>query len=310
MDYIRFIKREKWCNGMKTNPEIDNLTCISCGLCTKVCSKKILKINKKTVEVLDFENWGCRQCGLCMSVCPTKSIRVSGSDYEQFTEMPRNTITYDDLMNLLVNRRSVRNFTNKSVSDDIIEKVIKASTMAPIGAPPTNVNLLVIQGKEKLDSLYESVVTSWQRLIRSMKNPLFRLIFKRIAGANKYNSLITHALSAAKIYCEYANHNKNVFTFGAPAILLFHGEKIGVCISENCWLSCSYALTAAHALGLGTVFSGMIPPMINMNNSIKKQLGIPVNNDVFCCLMIGSPDPGIKFLRVIPRKLADVQYNC
>ena len=121
-----------------------------------------------------------------------------------------------------------------------------------------------------------------------------------------YHALTSHALPAAHIYCESADNGEDVFTFNAPAILLFHGNKLGVCVTENCWLASTYAVIAAHSFGLGSIFSGMIPPIMNMNADVKRKLGIPKENDVYCCLMLGYPN--VKFKRKIPRSHKEVRY--
>ena len=285
---------------------INQSTCIRCGKCTAVCSKKILQMNRDCVEVLDFENWGCCSCGLCMAVCPGKAISVSGLEYGNFHPLDAASIPYDDFVRFLSSRRSVRRFSQKPVGDEIIAKLQKASAMAPVGAPPTNVKLLAIREQMTLDELLRGMYTGWKKLTGNMKNPVYRLILRLKAGAAKYNALQKHALAAAKVYCGYLDKGRNVFTFDAPAVLLFYGEKNGVCVTENCWLSCAFAIAAAHSLALGTVLSGMLPPIINMNKSLKNRIGIPADNDVFGCLLLGWPDEGIAFLRSIPRRLADV----
>lgn len=288
---------------------VNRETCIGCGLCSQVCTKKILKMNNQKVGVVDYPDWGCCQCGLCMSVCPTQSIQVAGLNYDEFVALPENKVDFENLEKMLSSRRSTRRFKDESVESDVLDKVIRASAMTPIGSPPTNVQVVILDKKEHLDELYQDTVRCWKKLMQSMENPIYRVFSKRVAGARQYHALTHHALPSARVCCENADNGKNVFTFDTPAIMLFHGGKLGVCIMENCWLAASYATITAHSLGLGSIFSGMIPPIINMNADVKRKLGIPDENDVLSCLMLGYP--AVKFKRKIPREHKEVRYlNC
>ncbi|MCD4673022.1 MAG: nitroreductase family protein [Anaerolineaceae bacterium] len=291
---------------MKNRVTVNKETCIGCGLCSQVCSKKILKMNHGQMEVVDYPDWGCCQCGLCMSVCPTQAIQVAGLSYDEFVALPENKVDFATLEAMLSSRRSIRSFKDRSVERAVLDKVIRASAMPPIGSPPTNVQVLVLDKREHLDELYQDTVRCWKKLMQSMKNPIYRIVSKRVAGARQYHALTHHALPSARICCENADNGKNGFTFDAPAIIFFHGYKLGVCIVENCWLAASYATIAAHSLGLGSIFSGMIPPIVNMNADVKRKLGIPDENEVHSCLMLGYPT--VKFKRKIPREHQAVRY--
>ncbi len=289
---------------------IDKKKCLGCGSCAKVCTKKILSLdNNKKIAILNLKDWGCCACGLCMAVCPAKAISVSGLCYDDFNKLPDTEIGYHDLENMLSSRRSIRSYSDRSIKKDTLEQIIHISAMSPIGSPPTNVKLRIVDKPDELHQLRLDVVQGWKNMIKSMKNPIFRTVLKKGAGAAKYNALTEHALPAAELYCQYADNGKDVFTFNAPDLMFFYGRKLSPCINENCWLSCSYALTAAHVLGLGATISGMLPPILNRNKEWKSRLGIAREEEIFACLMIGYPDKNIKFLRSIPRYLLEVSEN-
>ncbi len=291
---------------MKTRININPETCIGCGLCASVCSKKILKMNHKRVEVVEYADWSCCQCGLCMSICPTRSILIEGLNYNDFVTLPENEVSFTNLEKMLSSRRSIRSFRDRGIEREVLNKVIIASAMSPIGALPINVQVMILDEKKHLDELYRDTVRCWNKMMQSMKNPIYRIISRRIAGANQYHALTHHALPSARICCENANNGKNVFTFNAPAVMIFHGSKLSVCVVENCWLAASYATIAAHSLGLGSIFSGMIPPIVNMNKEVKRKLGIPDENNIYSCLLLGYP--AVEFKRKIPRKHKEVMY--
>lgn len=61
---------------------IDETVCKGCGLCVKVCPKKILAINKKKMNqkgynpsyVTDAKQ--CVACAMCAIMCPDSAIKV------------------------------------------------------------------------------------------------------------------------------------------------------------------------------------------------------------------------------------------
>ena len=59
--------------GRKVNIEVSN-TCVSCGLCTKVCPMGISPKEYKNGKVEDKD---CILCKQCVYKCPKKSIELS-----------------------------------------------------------------------------------------------------------------------------------------------------------------------------------------------------------------------------------------
>ena len=56
--------------------------CKGCGLCTTVCPKKVVKINKETLNAKGFNPASitdidaCIGCGFCAMICPDCVIEV------------------------------------------------------------------------------------------------------------------------------------------------------------------------------------------------------------------------------------------
>jgi NAD-dependent dihydropyrimidine dehydrogenase PreA subunit len=55
---------------------IDELLCIGCGACVKICPKKILFIDKEIdkCKVADEDKCGKSRC--CEKICPVKAIKI------------------------------------------------------------------------------------------------------------------------------------------------------------------------------------------------------------------------------------------
>ncbi|HET6556793.1 MAG TPA: 4Fe-4S binding protein, partial [Prolixibacteraceae bacterium] len=128
--------------------------CNSCGLCVKVCKDfSLLMVNGKPV-VSDHPLFGCMACGQCMAVCPTKAIEVWGREMSGFArfDLPdkKETTTYEQMKNLMVRRRSTRDFKDQEVEEELVNRIIEAALTAPMGLPPSDVHLVVFRGQEKV----------------------------------------------------------------------------------------------------------------------------------------------------------------
>ncbi len=101
--------------------------CNSCGLCVKVCKDFSLKMVDNMPVVSNNPVFGCIACGHCMAICPENAIEISGremsaADLVDLTET-KNKPSYDQMKNLLIGRRSIRDFKDKDIVDDLIESI-------------------------------------------------------------------------------------------------------------------------------------------------------------------------------------------
>lgn len=286
--------------------EINQETCKKCGLCAKACAAKIIKEIEGKYRVVPYPDWGCIKCGLCMAVCPTKSILVSGLNYDGFARLPRTKLSFDSLYDMLLCRRSVRSYKKDPVPRDVLSSIVQATATAPMGVPPSSVEVLIFDKRDDIKELLVDVAKDYEGLLFMMGNPVLRQILRLSQGSIVYNTLKTHVVPAARLCLENRKSGRDTFTYGAPAVLLFHIEKRGESISEDCWIAASYASVAAQSLGLGSCFIGMIPPIVDRNKKLKARLSISKENRVFACMIVGYSD--IKFKRMIPRELGGVRF--
>ncbi|MDD4638061.1 MAG: nitroreductase family protein [Bacteroidales bacterium] len=57
--------------------------------------------------------------------------------------------SYEQLLALMQRRRSIREFTDKEVSPELIEQILFAARCAPMGLPPSDVYVLILDSKAK-----------------------------------------------------------------------------------------------------------------------------------------------------------------
>jgi nitroreductase/NAD-dependent dihydropyrimidine dehydrogenase PreA subunit len=286
---------------------IDYATCKSCGLCAKVCGARIIRETGERYEIHSYGDWECFRCGNCMAVCPTQSITVEGLSYDMFAPMPKKAVSFDPFYASLLTRRSVRNYKKDPVPKEVLQSIIRAAATAPMGLPPTDVEVLVIEGRADIERLLTDVREQYRGLLFIMGNPVTRPLMRLWEGAVMYHVLKTHVVPAARHALTESEKDREYFTYEAPVLMVFHGDKFKVSIEQDCFIAASYASIAALTVGLGSCFSGLIPPIIDRGKKIKEKLGIPVGNSACACLMIGYP--AVKMKRAIPREFKGVRFS-
>jgi ferredoxin/nitroreductase len=286
---------------------IDYATCTNCGLCARACGARIIRKVNGRYEIHSYEDWDCFRCGNCMAVCPTRSITAEGMSYDMFTALPKKAVEFDPFFASLLLRRSVREYKKDPVPRGAIGAVIRAAATAPMGVPPTDVEIVVLDRRPDIDALLAEVRKQYRGLLFMMGNPVTRGIMRLVQGAVMYHALTSHVVPAARHALEQSEAKREYFTYEAPVLMLFHGDRYKVAIEQDCFIAASYASIAALTVGLGTCFSGLVPPVADRSKEIRAMLGIPKRNGIFAGLMVGYP--AVKFKRAIPRDFRGVRFT-
>jgi nitroreductase len=250
----------------------------------------------------------CIQCGHCMAVCPTHSITAGGLSYEKdFFELPLGGLGECDFFNFISSRRSVRNFQDKPVPKEMLQRIIDAVTLAPMGFPPHKVEVTVVQNRSIIHKALPQMMKLYGDLNKWMKNPLVRFLMKRKMSPETFNTIQNHVMPAMeKGLPEMREKGRDIFTRGAPALILFHAPRGSENHTEDSHIAVTYGLLAAHALGLGASAIGLIPPAVERNQVLRKLFQIPGGNEVLASMIVGYPK--VPFKRGIRRGLPKVTW--
>ncbi len=139
--------------------KINYSQCNHCGLCVNVCKDLTLIIKDEKVIINSKPLFGCIGCGQCVAICPNDAISLNGRTLtmEDFIDLPRKRRQeqiIQNLYSLLLSRRSVRDFKDKEIPVEIINKILECSSTAPMGIPPSDVEVLVLNGKDKVKIVF------------------------------------------------------------------------------------------------------------------------------------------------------------
>lgn len=166
--------------------------------------------------------------------------------------------------------------------------------------------MAVVDRREELDFLLQELVKDYASLLRTYSNPLGRVILRLVAGAETFHTLKQYILEIAEHANEaYHRDGTDRYTYHAPLLLLFHGNRQALSYEENAHLVCHHAMLAALSLGLGTTIIGMVPPIVDRSKTLRRRYGIPKENKVLTSLVVGYPK--YRYKKSIRRNLAGIQ---
>lgn len=287
---------------------VDQETCSKCGMCAIVCPVRAINHSKGEFPSPNpGREQTCVLCGHCMAVCPKGSICISGLSYNDLFYLPENTPDYQAFFDLLTTRRSIRNFKAQKVPRELLEQIIQAVAQAPMGFPPHKTHVTVVQDRSTILKMLPIITKIYEDMLAWMKNPIIRFTIKRQTTPETFSTIENHLIPLmSNRLPEMKKTNNDEITWGAPALMLFHAQRLAECHTVDACIALTYAFLAAHSLGLGVTVSGLVPSAVNHSPELRNMLKIPEDHEVVCGMMLGYPR--YKFQRGIKRPLASVSW--
>jgi nitroreductase/NAD-dependent dihydropyrimidine dehydrogenase PreA subunit len=286
---------------------IDPTRCTGCGLCEMICGCWIYDRTDDGVTIDPDSEELCVRCGHCMAICPTKAVQIEGMDYADFPELSPSPATSEALEALLKRRRSTRVFREDPVPREVLERIAEAAATAPMGFPPSEVNLTVLSTREQVAKIVPASVKQFEELQQMTRNRLGRAAMRRMVGQRVYRMLTEHMLPfAGPGLALYHNDGTDFVTWGAPTLMLFHADPDHLMGDTNCLLAATHAMLMAEALGIGNIMLGVAASAVQYTLELKRALDIPPANEVFSALALGYAQ--CQFERGIRRPLKSVSW--
>lgn len=288
---------------------INDELCNGCGLCVSVCKDFSLIIENNKVVKSTKPLFGCLACGHCMAICPTGAIAINGrtlSPNDLFDIPTKKSITsYEQLLALFQRRRSIREFKDKNVEPELIEKILAAAKTSPMGLPPSDVNVLILNGKEKTRTFAEDF-SNYLKSLRFMTSKIFLALMRPFWGKENDELFKNFINPLFYAYIDEMDNGNNHILYDAPLAIYFYGSPYSD--PADPVIAATYAMIAAESLGLGTCMIGGIHPFIQSGKRAKKfreTHGIKFKSKEGLFLIIGYP--AVKYQKGINRSFASIE---
>ncbi len=293
--------------GSPALPVIERDNCTECGLCTRVCKSETLTMVKGQVEINPASTLGCIGCGQCMMVCPAGCLTVEGRGVspQDLINIPGPELraTPGQLEALLLSRRSIREFDEREVSREVIDKIINMASSAPMGIPPSDVEILVLQGREKVQAFAEDMV---QSIVRSKRfiNRFTLPLMRPFIGKEAYDLFMSFVIPVFEAFPRLRREGIDWLLYDAPLAMLFHSSPYADPVDST--VAATYAMIAGESLGLGSCMIGTISPVLKYDRKVKSKWGIPLKNQLGIVVIFGYPD--VRYQSAIRRRFRKVVF--
>lgn len=285
---------------------VDREKCTKCGYCLSTCDNYLVRdedgypMARNTEESL----LGCIQCGRCMMKCPSEAIEVVGEDIDKnhLRPMPQSFPDYDALNGLLLKRRSIRRFKAEEISKEEIDKIIASAATAPVGIPPSEVKVIVFQGRKKVQEFAQDLCDEFKHTKKIM-TPLVLKLIKLFMGEEKYKMMKDFVIPLLDVTLQEREKGNDILFYNAPAVMVFYGTELTD--PEDMIIAATTATIAAEALNFGTCFIGTVSYMLNNSSKLKKKYGILKGEKIGTAFVLGHPDEG--YFRAFQRHFKEIK---
>ncbi|MBN2442491.1 MAG: nitroreductase family protein [Spirochaetales bacterium] len=289
---------------------INNERCTGCMECVKECPQKLFsmkaEIHKKKEIIFNDPYSLCIGCGHCVSVCSYNAILFESEAKTLLFDGVQDLsqiISFNDMVSFLQGKRSVRRFRKMPLPKEEIDAVLSVMQYAPSASNARRWEYVVITNSQKRKQLTDAIV----EIIKKMKL-LFRLKWLVYPFLPKdFRTLIKNPgteVYMSDFYADYKKGKDRLF-FHAPCIIILHSPSYSHMAGNDAGIALTYGMLAAGARGLGTCWIGFAQEAFYLQKSLKKQLGIPDNHQVYGVMVMGYPD--VTYYKVPPRDLLKMQ---
>lgn len=163
----------------------------------------------------------------------------------------------------IMNRRSVRMYRDKAIPRDIMDEIIKAGNAAPTGSNAQPWRFVIIEDKDVRQKLAELSVPKVEKWLEKYANVQLKTLRERLAGGNA-----------------------DMTYYNAPAIIFVVGA--GLSSSLDCPMVCENMMLAARSLGLGSCWVHF-GSLVCDEPEVKQMLELKEGENVYGPVIFGYP---------------------
>lgn len=288
--------------------------CTSCGRCIINCPYRCWEMGDDQVPTMR-EGRICFSCFNCMVACQDDAIsivqtyEVHGGYFD--TDFPAikwplepqdaegNPAEWTETERLIIERRSVRNFTKDPVPEPLIRRVLEAGRFAPSGGNNQPWKFAVVTDPELIAELEEKVHAVWAGDDYALSDETIAPTLVGVIPDEVFDPRVRQGLHST------AQKELPVF-LGAPCVIFVAGnEKLALPVLEAGICGQNMNL-AAMALGLGFVWTNFGALGVERVPELKAKLGFESPWVMRAAVCIGYPK--FKQQGAVPRHYRPVTW--
>lgn len=268
------------------NFAIDAEQCVGCGACAADCPHHVLAMREGRPVLTDEAL--CLRCQHCLAVCPTGALSLLGHRPDASQTCAPHDRNPDALERLIAGRRSIRRYKDQDVDPALLRRALDTAWHAPTGGNSRQLRITVIDNRRTMDAFRTEVYDRLTRMVEENTLPECRLRSFFLAAP-------AHWKAGEDTIFRTAPHA--VFVSAPAGSLTPEQDPI-------IWLS--YFELAAHSLGIGTVWCGILHyALLDVFPDLPGRLGIPASDRPGYAMLFGYP--AVRYARTVDHGQANVQ---
>lgn len=286
---------------------VDYERCLGCGQCVRVCGVTLTMDGGKPKADRD-RLFGCIACGQCAAVCPQGCITVTGRALTPADIVPLpppdGRTRYDELYALMLARRSVRLFDDREVDRETIDRIVAAASTAPVSIPPSDVNVWVLAGRDKVRAFAFEFIDQLAAKKKWIFSPLALALMRPFAGREAVEAMRDFVSPLLDNIVAARRRGEDALLYGAPLVMMFRGSPYAS--PADPMIAATYATLAAESLGLGSCMIGTVVPFMRQNKRLAEKYGVRPNGRDGLAVVFGYP--AVEYRRAVRRSFANVDF--
>ncbi len=204
---------------------IDPEKCNRDGICVKACPTAVIELTSSDelpTPVKDFKEY-CLACGHCVAVCPTGAFSLDWLKTGQCAAISKELVLHREAAEqFLRSRRSIRNFKDKPVEREKLEKLLEIACFAPSAKNNQLWHWTVVENPDDVKKSFKSntklVIVNHASNVIGTIQPIKEI--GRLCKENGIIFAIDASQSAGKIPVDMEEHNLDIIAFTGHKSLL------------------------------------------------------------------------------------------
>lgn len=269
--------------------EVNQQTCNQDGICAAVCPAKLIDFSKGNfpTPIAEVEEL-CIRCGHCVAACPSGSLLHAEIPLEQCPPVRKELLlSAEQSEQFLRNRRSIRNYRDKAVPRETLQKLIEVARYAPTGHNTQSAEWLVLSDRDELNKLI-GIVGEWMHWM--------------LAHMSEF-ALSMHMDKAL----ERLEAGNDIVLRDAPVLIVAHAPKDDRMAPATCTIALTYLELAATGMELGGCWAGYFNAAASTFPPMREALGLPEGHLCYGAMMIGYPQ--FRYHRLPARKAPSITWR-
>ncbi len=249
---------------------VDEKKCTKCSICQQVCPAAIIEPARGASfpNIPQEKVSSCIECGHCEVFCPTEALTHTYDIATGENSVYGNPgITAEQIEMYIKSRRSVRNFSDRLVEKEKIEKIMDIVRYAPTAVNIQQVKWIVVHDADETKKLAKLSIDWMKNLVET-------------------NSPMAEMLNSGKAINAWENGGDTIFR-KAPHLAVAYAPNENPFAEKDAMIALSYFDLTLPGFNLGGFWAGYFKFASDAWEPIRKELGIPDDHHVVYAIAFG-----------------------